>query len=139
MADSSLDSILTDIGQFGSYQIKNYILLSIPMMFNAIFSLTYVFTAASVKYRCNITECDTSISKYREPWINFTIPADSQCSKYPSYGLNSCISQNFDFGVTEKCSDYFIVADKEYTISQEVGWKFYSAAYLFTIEPLLGI
>lgn len=120
MTDSwSLDSILTDIGQFGNYQIKNYLLLSIPMTFNAIFSLTYVFTAGSVKYRCNITDCDTSTTHFNEPWINFTIPEGSQCSKYRSYELGSCSSENFDFDKTEKCSD-FKVADQEYTISEEV-------------------
>lgn len=125
----SLDSFLTEIGQFGNYQIKNYLLLSIPMTFNAIFSLTYIFTAGSVSYRCNITECDSPTTQYHEPWINFTMPAGSQCSKYPSYDLNSCTPQNVDFEATEKCSD-FKVADKEYTISQEVCSKFAGVAYL---------
>lgn len=127
--DCSLDSILTDIGQLGNYQIKYYMLLSIPMMFNAIFSLTYIFTAGSVEYRCNITECDTSITQYNEPWINFTIPADSQCTRYPSYDSSLCVSQNFDFEAAEKCSEYK-VAEKELTISQEVRSKFASTAYL---------
>lgn len=119
----SLDYILTEIGQFGNYQIKNYLLLSIPMTFNAIFSLTYIFTAGSVTYRCNVTECDSPTTQYHEPWINFTMPPDSQCTKYSSYDPNSCSPQNFNFESTEKCSD-FKTADKEYTISQEVCTKF---------------
>ncbi|KAL5274406.1 hypothetical protein ACFFRR_000881 [Megaselia abdita] len=140
----SLDSILTDIGQFGNYQIKNYMLLSIPMTFNAIFSLTYIFTAGSVKYRCNITECDSLTTQYHEPWINFTIPADSQCSKYPSYDLNSCTSQNFDSEASEKCSD-FKIADKEYTISQEFNifckdeWKLSFVGTINNIGQFIGI
>lgn len=121
----SLDFILTEIGQFGNFQIKSYLLLSIPMMFNAIFSLTYIFTAGSVDYRCNISECDTPTTLYNEPWINFTMPVDGQCTKYSSNGLDSCILENFDSGKIEKCSD-FKVDDKEYTISQEVCLKFTS-------------
>jgi len=49
--DNSLDAILVRIGQFGRYQIINYVLLCIPMVFNAFFSISYVFTASTVVHR----------------------------------------------------------------------------------------
>jgi len=49
--DNSLDAILVRIGQFGRYQIINYVLLCIPMLFNAFFSISYVFTASTVVHR----------------------------------------------------------------------------------------
>lgn len=49
--DNSLDAILVRIGQFGRYQIVNYVLLCVPMVFNAFFSISYVFTASTVVHR----------------------------------------------------------------------------------------
>lgn len=49
--DNSLDAILVRIGQFGRYQMFNYVLLCVPMLFNAFFSISYVFTASTVVQR----------------------------------------------------------------------------------------
>lgn len=50
--DCTLDGILVRIGQFGRFQQFNYVLLCIPMIFNAFFSISYVFTASTVVHRC---------------------------------------------------------------------------------------
>lgn len=47
----TLDIILVHIGQFGKFQINILLLICIPMMFSAIFSVAYVFTAGTVIYR----------------------------------------------------------------------------------------
>ncbi|KAM7355230.1 SLC22A family member [Cochliomyia hominivorax] len=84
----TLDSILIRIGQFGKFQLFIFLLICIPMMFNAIFSVTYVFTASTVSYRCNITECDGTDSHYDESWTIFSIPKSSnsldQCKRFAS-------------------------------------------------------
>lgn len=49
--DCTLDGILVRIGQFGRFQLFNYVLLCIPMIFNAFFSISYVFTASTVVHR----------------------------------------------------------------------------------------
>lgn len=49
--DNSLDAILVRIGQFGRFQLINYALLCVPMVFNAFFSISYVFTASTVVHR----------------------------------------------------------------------------------------
>lgn len=46
-----LDNILTELGEFGKYQIGVYILLFFPLIFGSIGSLTYVFTAGDIDYR----------------------------------------------------------------------------------------
>lgn len=46
-----LDNILEQIGEFGKFQIQNYLLVCLPVIFSAANSLTYVFTAAIPKYR----------------------------------------------------------------------------------------
>lgn len=46
-----LDSILKELGSFGKFQQINFILFCLSIMFNAVFSLSYVFTAGVVPHR----------------------------------------------------------------------------------------
>lgn len=45
------DEALEEIGEFGRFQIINYLLLCLPLFFSAGNSLTYVFTAGVPEYR----------------------------------------------------------------------------------------
>jgi OCT family organic cation transporter-like MFS transporter 4/5 len=45
------DDILEQLGDFGKYQILQYLLLFPPVFFTAAFTLTYVFTAGAVPHR----------------------------------------------------------------------------------------
>lgn len=124
----SIDSLLVQIGQFGRYQLKNYVLLSVPMIFNALFTMSYLFTAGSVTYRCNITECDSASSSFHEPWTNYTIPSDGEaqrCMRYASNNnsTNSCLATDFNSHKLDKCGQFKFL-DKETTISQEVRFMF---------------
>ena len=47
----TLDSILDRIGHFGRFQAIVFVLICMPMTFNAIDSVTYVFTASTVVHR----------------------------------------------------------------------------------------
>lgn len=47
----TLDAILKHIGQFGRFQLFIFLLICLPMMFHAMFSVTYVFTAGTVMHR----------------------------------------------------------------------------------------
>lgn len=127
MKEISLDNILVHIGQFGKYQMINYLILAFPMFLNSIFSVTYVFTASSVTHRCNITECDTVDSAYQESWVNYSIPIGgngvlSQCDRYASMSgdySGQCDPRGFE-SVIEKCDSY-IVDKGESSISNEVS------------------
>lgn len=128
MNEITLDSILVHIGQFGKYQMVNYLLLVLPMFLNSIFSVTYVFTASTVTHRCNITQCDSSDSVFQEPWVNFSIPVQgngelSQCTRYTTATggeyTGQCDERGFDNGI-EKC-DSFVVDKKQSSISNEVS------------------
>jgi len=51
MTLADVDHVLLQLGQFGRFQILNYIALSFPIFFSASFTLTYVFTASDLDYR----------------------------------------------------------------------------------------
>lgn len=44
-------SMKKDMEKFGVYQLIMFILISLPLMFTAGFTLSYVFTAGEIKYR----------------------------------------------------------------------------------------
>lgn len=46
-----IDTILLEVGEFGRYQIKNFILICIGIIVLSEMSLTYVFTAGILQYR----------------------------------------------------------------------------------------
>ncbi|XP_004522362.1 organic cation transporter protein isoform X2 [Ceratitis capitata] len=148
--DCTLDGILVRIGQFGRFQLFNYVLLCIPMIFNAFFSISYVFTASTVVHRCNVTQCDSPSSGYNEPWLNFTIPMKGssydQCTRYVTNdnlqrvsgnyytdpSSEFCTAANFNRSVTEKCGNDFKFRDNEYTISTEFS-IFCSSIWMLTM------
>lgn len=49
--DTELDEILEELGEFGKFQIINYVFISIPILFFAGFTLSYIFAAGQLNYR----------------------------------------------------------------------------------------
>ncbi|XP_001352880.2 organic cation transporter protein [Drosophila pseudoobscura] len=158
--DNSLDAILVRIGQFGRYQIINYVLLCVPMLFNAFFSISYVFTASTVVHRCNITQCDSPASVYEESWLNFTVPyknsAWDDCHRYVANETEQlyapftdpsgayCDAAYFN-RETETCGHDFKFRDEEKTISTEFGifcadqWKLSMVGTINNVGQFVGI
>ncbi|KAK3925749.1 Organic cation transporter-like protein [Frankliniella fusca] len=58
MTRADLDTILLQLGDFGRFQFANYVAISFPILFSAIYTLTYVFTAKDLVYRCRVPECE---------------------------------------------------------------------------------
>lgn len=91
------DLILDEIGEFGKFQMTNYLLICLPVLYGAANSLSYVFTARSPDYRfvvfvfmklffivlitmnslnrCFVPGCDSSESaRYNEDWATHSAP-----------------------------------------------------------------
>jgi MFS transporter, OCT family, solute carrier family 22 (organic cation transporter), member 4/5 len=45
------DLVLEEIGELGKFQLTNYLLICLPVLYGAANSLSYVFTARSPNYR----------------------------------------------------------------------------------------
>lgn len=46
-----IDTILLEVGEFGRFQIKNFVLICIGIIALSAMSLTYVFAAGILQYR----------------------------------------------------------------------------------------
>lgn len=103
--------------------------ISIPMSLSAMFTLSYVFTAGEVKYRCLVPECeDPQNATFDDdlPWINVSAPKVngdiSGCVRYvvrDNYS-DSCSTISFT-NVTRDC-DSWVYNPNEHTILDE--WDF---------------
>ncbi|XP_017013579.1 organic cation transporter protein [Drosophila takahashii] len=156
--DVTLDAILKHLGQFGRFQLIIFVLICLPMMFHAMFSVTYVFTAATVTHRCKIAECDLPDSSYYEPHTEFSIPKNGKdldaCNRYTnselphwnqSVGEDICFPRHFT-GISEACPDNkFVFRDKEVTISNDFGifcddeWKLSMVGTINNLGQFFGI
>ncbi|XP_068142379.1 organic cation transporter protein-like [Drosophila tropicalis] len=161
--DTHLDDIIIRIGQFGRYQICLYILLCLPIVCNAFYSISYIFTASSVEHRCNISQCDSLESTYSTSasFLNFTIPQEKgmgtasawdQCSHFAfvktiiSFQNDSqCLAQNFDRRHRVPCEEGYKVSQDERTIASEFGifcsdrWQLSMVGTVNNIGQFVGI
>ncbi|XP_055856208.1 solute carrier family 22 member 4-like [Episyrphus balteatus] len=152
----SLDSILVRIGQFGKFQILNYILLCIPILLNAILTISYVFIASTVVHRCQVPGCDSQNSTYQESWVNFAIPKNlngdlENCQRYVpmsdngSLGAEVCSKDYYNQSIVEECGTDFIFRDKEVTISNDFNiycgdeWKLALVGTINNVGQFIGI
>ncbi|KAE8751502.1 hypothetical protein FOCC_FOCC001749 [Frankliniella occidentalis] len=101
MTRADLDTILLQLGDFGRFQFANYVAISFPILFSAIYTLTYVFTAKDLEYRCRVPECegaagplgDKGLVQYLPDWLVHAVPHDgggqpSACHRYAPHTWN---------------------------------------------------
>lgn len=59
------------LGAFGRYQAVWYVLLCLPCVFSAAFTLAPVFAAAVPNYRCKIDACDSTQDPLYQVFLHF--------------------------------------------------------------------
>ncbi|BFG03427.1 organic cation transporter protein [Drosophila madeirensis] len=131
------DEILTQIGEFGRYQRRNYLLICLPVLFAAANSLSYVFTAGTPTYRCYIPGCDSiDAPDYHADWVHIAVPGTwskkgtfkpATCERYVANETSTfsweplpegqCTAANFT-KEQERCLQ-FVYGSHERTIVQE--------------------
>ncbi|XP_022228886.2 organic cation transporter protein [Drosophila obscura] len=131
------DEILNQIGEFGRYQRRNYLLICLPVLFAAANSLSYVFTAGTPTYRCYVPGCDSiEAPDYQADWVPIAVPGTwnkkgsfkpAICERYvanetstfswESLQAEQCTAANFT-QEKERCLQ-FVYGSQERTILQE--------------------
>ncbi|KAH8372349.1 hypothetical protein KR093_011191, partial [Drosophila rubida] len=149
--ENLLDALIISIGQFGRFQILNYVMLCLPIICNAFYSISYVFTASNVVHRCSISQCDNPTSKFIEPWLNFSIPQIKgtwdNCEHYEALsGIEGqCEARFFNSSHRVACEAGYKFKDVENTISREFGifcsdqWKLSMVGTVNNVGQFVGI
>ncbi|EDX11460.1 GD15009 [Drosophila simulans] len=154
--DVTLDAILKHLGQFGRFQLIIFVLICLPMMFHAMFSVTYVFTAATVTHRCSVAECDLPGSNYYEPHTDWSIPKNGKdldsCNRYTNselpqwnHSMDICTADHFTRNKEACAHNEFVFRDDEVTISNDFGifcddeWKLSMVGTINNLGQFFGI
>lgn len=126
-----LEPVIKEIGQFGKFQLLNYILISIPILFIGIYSLSYIFTTEDLNYRCVIPNCDGSNPDqriYNPEWLKYAVPFEDdlpkQCERFVPVDTNSsdwqCTEEYFTNNLENDDCDEFVYETIETNIVNEV-------------------
>uniref|UniRef100_A0AAG5DWA7 Major facilitator superfamily (MFS) profile domain-containing protein n=2 Tax=Anopheles atroparvus TaxID=41427 RepID=A0AAG5DWA7_ANOAO len=155
MTEIVLDDILIEIGTFGKFQLRQFVLMILPLVFNAFSNLSYVFTAADLHYRCVIPECENRIGAVYQPdWLPAAVPYENnlpaRCQRYeqlPNTTLDHshCLPNDFNQSIIERCSS-FVYQETTVTIVNEFNltcdeniWKITLVGTIHSIAQALAL
>ncbi|GFG35022.1 hypothetical protein Cfor_08504 [Coptotermes formosanus] len=132
-----LDEVLDELKHFGKFQAINYLLLSVAILFAAMFEASFIFTAGDLDYRCRIPECDSMEATFNPDWLQHAVPfhkhdgrsVPRRCLRFASRNfsllsentgrnLSSCSPESFDNHSVVRC-DEWVYAGEETTVLRE--------------------
>ncbi|XP_053679243.1 organic cation transporter protein-like [Anopheles nili] len=156
MLGIALDDILVEIGSFGGFQLRQFLLMILPLVFNAFSNLSYVFTAADLNYRCYIPSCENrSDAVYNTEWLHAAVPfvhnQPAKCERYEplmniSTGHMQCQAQDFNSSAITNCFDFVFQDNALTTIVNEFDltcdkntWKITLVGTIHSIAQALAL
>ncbi|CAG9787575.1 unnamed protein product [Diatraea saccharalis] len=92
-----LEAALAQIGPFGWYQRYMVLMLCLPNVLGAMYSLNYIFVADQIPFRCVVPECEGWQPEFSSNTTFALVPGDTRCERYrPLYPSNdTCRRQDF--------------------------------------------
>ncbi|GAB0089509.1 organic cation transporter protein [Sergentomyia squamirostris] len=136
--ETKWDKVLQELGDFGKFQLKNYILISLVVLLPPVYGFSYVFTTANTNYRCRIDECEPPEAPFHTntTLLEVSIPQIdgkfSKCNRFSSINTSwssACDFSNFDHEREIPCSDFVFDTSKRTIVSEwnltcaENEWK----------------
>ncbi|XP_043199199.1 organic cation transporter protein-like isoform X1 [Amphibalanus amphitrite] len=151
-----VDGILEEIGGWGLYQKRMYLILCLPSIVAGAAVVSLSWTGYVMEHRCLVPSCENATSATYNAWfLNFTTPRDadqtdpafpwSECQTFQSSVKGQCNASAFDEEKTEGCTQW--VYDKsimentivsEFDLSCGEDWLVDLANSLYMVGMLLG-
>ncbi|XP_047517605.1 organic cation transporter protein-like [Pieris napi] len=125
------DVLVNELGQFGPFQLRYMILVSIPLIMSAFMS-EYIFSAAAIPHRCRVPECgeDSKLVRFDPDWLTNAMPertSASTCDRYRprdisvNSSLDYCPADLFDSSVLVGCDSYVYARDNSVVYDFDLG------------------
>lgn len=128
-----LDTILVEeIGQFGKYQLRTFLLSVVLVLFIAWSAVEYVFTTSRITTRCLIPECEGEPTSFSPYWLANAVPQGASqgsfdnCERFESVNStlrivdsNTCPASLFDRNRRVQCEDF--VYENTYSVVYDYG------------------
>ncbi|KAL0830891.1 hypothetical protein ABMA28_002993 [Loxostege sticticalis] len=141
------DVLVNELGQFGRFQLFNILLVAVPIIMSAFMS-EYIFSAAAIPHRCQITECgEETKDVYFEPnWLPNAIPPGtgpagrSSCERYAPRGINgslsSCPASLFYQEERINCDGFVYARDNSVVYDFDLGCQDWNRALAGTLNSV---
>uniref|UniRef100_A0A2H1VAT9 SFRICE_021023 n=1 Tax=Spodoptera frugiperda TaxID=7108 RepID=A0A2H1VAT9_SPOFR len=95
-----LDTLLVqELGQFGRFQRRTFLLAAVLVMLVAWSNLEYIFTTARITTRCLISECEDEPMEFAPSWLVNAVPPGSTQGSFDNcerFGNISASRRQFD-------------------------------------------
>ncbi|XP_068617412.1 organic cation transporter protein-like [Battus philenor] len=139
------DVLVNELGQFGWFQFKNILLVSVPIMMSAFMS-EYIFSAASIPHRCKVPECgeDSNNFTFNPEWISNAIPETSagfsSCFRFVPTGINGsldyCPDDAFNTDRVMACESFVYDRDNSVVYDFDLGCQEWMRALAGTLSSV---
>ncbi|XP_050348785.1 organic cation transporter protein-like [Nymphalis io] len=141
------DVLINELGQFGWFQLRNILLVSIPIMMSAFMS-EFIFSAAAIPHRCRIPECEEygKLHQYDPEWILNAVPESSSgfssCQRYVPRELGTngtlkyCPADLFNNLETVECDGYVYARDNSIVYDFDLGCQDWLRALAGTLNSV---
>ncbi|CAH2047633.1 unnamed protein product, partial [Iphiclides podalirius] len=140
------DVLINELGQFGWFQFKNIILVSIPIIMSA-FMNEYIFSAAAIPHRCQIPECGEVGKDFelQPEWILNAVPETnsgglSSCERYEPLGtngsLNFCPADLFNRHNVIACDRFVYAKNNSVVYDFDLGCQEWMRAFAGTLSSI---
>ncbi|XP_050563221.1 organic cation transporter protein-like [Spodoptera frugiperda] len=95
-----LDTLLVEeLGQFGRFQLRTFLLAAVLVMLVAWSNLEYIFTTARIGTRCLISECEDEPMEFAPSWLVNAVPPGPTQGSFDNcerFGNTSASRRQFD-------------------------------------------
>ncbi|XP_045769452.1 solute carrier family 22 member 7-like [Maniola jurtina] len=141
-----LDYILAnELGQFGWFQLRNVLLLSLLSLLGGTMG-EFIFSTAATPHRCRIPECSEGekLHEFNPEWIKNAIPETSSgfasCERYAPVGTNGsldyCPANLFDQSNTVACDGFIYAKNNTVVYEFDLGCNEWLRAFAGTIQSI---
>ncbi|XP_047531043.1 organic cation transporter protein-like [Vanessa atalanta] len=143
-----LDDVLTnELGQFGRFQLRNMLLVAVPIIMSAFMS-EFIFSAAAIPHRCQIPECGekSNLEDFEPEWILNAVPETStgfdSCQRFTpnrlstNGTLDNCPANLFNQSSTVSCDGFVYARDNSVVYDFDLGCQDWLRALAGTLNSV---
>ncbi|CAG9562784.1 unnamed protein product [Danaus chrysippus] len=103
----NVDDVLKEVGDLGTFQIRNFVYILFAIIFCAFYNTLYLFTASATIARCRVPECESDPPIFdTKHWGAWALPdGKERCERFLPIG-NTCAAGSFHPTETKRCSSW---------------------------------
>lgn len=150
VSPEDVDRVLLQVGKFGRFQVINCLVVNMPILLSALYSIAYVYTAEDLVYRCFIPECESSAADadFSPSWLSAAVPTKAGvpdlCQRFRPLlnategAVSDACPARFDTTATQRCSEWVYEPGQRSTVVNEWGITCEENKWMLSLVGTIG-